>query len=139
MNPSWRQIGEMVRTRARERCEYCKMHQSLQGATFHVEHVIPESRGGVSSAENLAWCCPSCNLHKADRVEVIDPGNGLKTLLFNPRADSWAENFRWEGYHLVGITGAGRATVTALKLNDARRLLIRQAEQRFALFPPGGE
>ena len=46
------------------------MHQSLQGATFHVEHIVPRCLGGLSKLENLAWACPSCNLHKSNRVEV---------------------------------------------------------------------
>lgn len=56
------EIARVVQTRAGARCEYCRMHQSLQGATFHVEHIIPRCRGGRSELENLAWCCPSCNL-----------------------------------------------------------------------------
>ena len=48
-----------VEARAGGRCEYCRMHQALQGATFHVEHIMPSSRGGVSDLDNLAWCCPS--------------------------------------------------------------------------------
>lgn len=46
------------------------MHQSLQGATFPLEHIIPRCRGGSSEPENLAWACPSCNLRKSNRVEV---------------------------------------------------------------------
>ena len=29
-----------------------------RGATFHVEHIVPTSRGGTSELDNLAWCCP---------------------------------------------------------------------------------
>ena len=47
-------LGTLVRSRAGDRCEYCRMHQSLQGATFHVEHVRPASAGGPSSPDNLA-------------------------------------------------------------------------------------
>ena len=61
---SWSEIGREVEHRAAGRCEYCRMHQSLQGATFHVEHVIPRCLGGTSEFGNLAWACPSCNLHK---------------------------------------------------------------------------
>lgn len=50
-----------VEPRANGRCEYCKMDQSLQGATLHVEHILPGSRGGSSRLENLARACPSCN------------------------------------------------------------------------------
>ena len=34
-------LAELVKTRARGRCEYCQMSQSLQGATFHFDHVVP--------------------------------------------------------------------------------------------------
>lgn len=112
------------------------MHESLQGATFHAEHVAPRSRGGETSAENLAWACPGCNLAKADRVEAVDPETGRAAPLFNPRKDVWSENFRWEGQTIVALTPVGRATVAALDLNRPRRVLIRQAEQIFGLFPP---
>jgi hypothetical protein len=110
------------------------MHQALQGATFHVEHVIPESRGGTSDLENLAWCCPSCNLHKSDRTEATDPESVKSVPLFNPRRDNWAEHFRWESYRLVGLTPVGRATTVALELNHPRRVLIREAEARLRIF-----
>jgi len=44
-----------VAERAVNRCEYCQMHQSLQGASFHVEHIIPRSQGGVSESDNLVF------------------------------------------------------------------------------------
>lgn len=133
---SRRHLGRDVEARAAGRCEYCRMHQSLQGATFHVEHIVPRSRGGPTQLDNLAWACPSCNLHKANRVEIIDPDTGAPGPLFNPRADTWEAHFRWEGYHVVGLTPIGRATVSALELNRPRRLQIRQAEELFDLFPP---
>jgi len=84
---SRRDLARHVEHRAAGRCEYCRMHQSLQGATFHVEHVIPQSRGGQTQPDNLAWACPSCNLHKANRVETLDPETGNQVPLFNPRID----------------------------------------------------
>lgn len=81
-------MGREVETRARERCEYCRMHQSLQGATFHVEHIIPRSRGGSTQFDNLAWACPSCNLHKSNRTEIMDPNTGILVPLFHPRTDT---------------------------------------------------
>jgi 5-methylcytosine-specific restriction endonuclease McrA len=67
---SGRGMGREVEARARERCEYCRMHQSLQGATFHVEHIMPRARGGLTQLDNLAWACPSCNLHKSNRTDL---------------------------------------------------------------------
>jgi hypothetical protein len=136
---SRRERERYVETRAARRCEYCGMHQSLQGATFHVEHVVPLSRGGHSQLDNLAWACPSCNLHKANRVEVLDPDTGKQVPLFHPRSDHWEMHFRWDGYALVGQTPVGRATVAALHLNHLRRIQIRQVAELFALFPPHDE
>lgn len=129
-------IERRVRQRAAGRCEYCRMAQSLQGATFHVEHIIPRSRDGASHIDNLAWACPSCNLHKSNRVEVTSVDSGGMVHLFNPRKDDWHDHFRWDGYQMTGITPIGRATIEALFLNHDRRIKIRQAERLFDLFPP---
>ena len=112
------------------------MLQALQGATFHVEHIIPRSRGGDSAMDNLAWACPGCNLHKSDRVEAPDPLDGQPVRLFNPRIDRWPKHFRWESHQLVPLTAIGRATLVALDLNHPRRLRIRLAEELFGAFPP---
>ena len=133
---SWQETLQLVEARAGGRCEYCCMHQALQGATFHVEHIIPSSRGGNSEPDNLAWACPGCNLRKSDLTEVPDPDSAGVVPLFNPRQQRWSEHFHWAGYQLVGLTPPGRATVLALDVNHSRRLLIRQAEELFGLFPP---
>ena len=81
---SWEETIRQVETRAAGRCEYCLMHQMLQGATFHVEHITPRSRGGSSELENLALACPRCNLTKSDRTLVADPDSADVAPLFNP-------------------------------------------------------
>lgn len=126
----------LVRQRASVRCEYCRMHQSLQGGTFHIEHIVPTSRGGDSELTNLALACPGCNLHKSNRTEFADPLTGETVPLFYPRQGRWHEHFEWDEFEIVGLTPTGRATVAALKFNDARRIRIRQAEKMFDLFPP---
>jgi hypothetical protein len=128
-------VAAEVQRRANGRCEYCKMHQSLQGATFHIEHVKPRSKGGESSLENLAWACPSCNLHKSDRISLPDV-DGVHVRLFNPRLDKWDEHFCWVGFFVAGTTGLGKALVLAFSLNTERKVKIRQAEKMFDLFPP---
>jgi HNH endonuclease len=101
---SRRERERYVETRAAGRCEYCRIHQSLQGATFHVEHVVPQSRGGHSQLDNLARACPSYNLHKVNRVEALDPDTGNQAPLFHLHSDHWEMHFRWDGYELVGQT-----------------------------------
>ena len=131
-----REVARLVQQRAGNRCEYCRMHQALQGATFHVEHILPRSQGGHSIPDNLAWACPSCNLHKSDRIAAANPLTGSEVLLFNPRRDDWAEHFAIDGFQIVGLTDIGRATLTTLEFNGACRVQIRKAEAVFKLFPP---
>ncbi len=131
---SWLQIAADVEQRASSRCEYCRMHQSLQGATFHVEHIIPSAHGGRTDLANLAWACPGCNLKKSDRIEIIDPATDSAVRLFDPRLDNWSAHFAWEEFRIVALTPIGGAMIAAFDLNHPRRQQIRRAERLFGLF-----
>ncbi len=130
------ELSREVRARARARCQYCLMHESLQGATFHIEHIVPQSEGGISDMENLALACPGCNLHKAGKTTAVDPASGKEVRLFHPVQQLWPEHFRFKAFQIEGLTAVGRAAVEALILNHARRQRIRQVEEAFGLFPP---
>jgi len=131
------ETARAVRERAGGRCQYCLMHQSLQGATFHVEHIIPRSKGGQTELANLTLACPGCNLHKADRLEAVDPVTGAHVALFHPLQQVWSDHFRFRSYEIQGRTPVGRTAVAALDLNHPRRQRIRAAEEKFGLFPSG--
>ncbi len=105
------------------------MTQAIQGATFHIEHIIPRCKGGGDTLDNLALACPSCNFHKSDHTESEDPETGQIVRLFHPRQDKWDEHFRLEGLKIVGVTPVGRAIVELLDFNSERRALIRALEQ----------
>jgi len=135
MSASWTETCRVVRALAQGRCAYCRMHQSLQGATFHVEHIVPQSEGGSDDHDNLCLACPSCNLCKSNRTKSIDPLTRQESPLFHPRLQVWAEHFQWNGLEVLGRTAIGRGTVAALELNSERRQRIREAERLFDLFP----
>jgi hypothetical protein len=105
------ELQELVVERADSRCEYCRMHQALQGATFHVEHIVPRCKGGLTSLDNLALACPSCNLLKADRVRATDPLTNQLVAPYHPRENSWSEHFAWNGVVLLGLSAVGRAAI----------------------------
>jgi len=129
------ELARTVRDRACNRCQYCQMHQSLQGATFHIEHILPRSKGGDTELLNLALACPSCNFHKADRTAAVDPVSGAEVPLFHPVRQNWSDHFQSRGYQIEGRTPVGRATAAALDFNHPRRQRIRAAEERFGLYP----
>lgn len=52
--------------RDRFRCQYCGL-SARDGALLHVDHVIPESKGGPTVMENLVTACVDCNLGKSDK------------------------------------------------------------------------
>lgn len=47
-----------------KKCQYCEALLSYDEQT--IDHVIPRSRGGINSWENLVLCCKTCNRKKAD-------------------------------------------------------------------------
>lgn len=46
-------------------CYYC---QEKTDGKYHVEHVIPLSRGGSNGPENIVISCPKCNLEKGTKM-----------------------------------------------------------------------
>jgi hypothetical protein len=48
------------------RCRYCGRSQR-DGAVLHVDHVVPFSKGGPTTEDNLITACSDCNLGKSDR------------------------------------------------------------------------
>ena len=132
-------LREFIVARAGGACEYCRLVEFATGVTFHVEHVVPQSRGGQTQLGNLALSCPGCNLAKAEQTSAAD-NIGQMQPLFNPR------NFEpWLlGWHLHFVLDRGtgmilprtrqaEATIRALAMNDASRLFARSLQIRAGL------
>lgn len=45
-------------------CRYCKNTEDK--IEFNVDHIIPHSKGGLSSIENYQYICKNCNRAKGD-------------------------------------------------------------------------
>jgi 5-methylcytosine-specific restriction endonuclease McrA len=52
--------------RDRNTCQYCGI--ALAPGELTLDHVIPRSRGGTSTWENLVACCHECNRRKGNRM-----------------------------------------------------------------------
>ena len=129
-------LHTQVVLRAGQRCEYCRLSQLGQEATFHIDHVLPRAAGGPTTADNLALACVSCSLRKWAKQSAPDPDSGEEVPLFNPRTQRWTDHFRWEGERVVPLTATGRATVIALAMNRPLVVAIRQEEAARGRHPP---
>ena len=131
-------LRERVADQAGHRCGYCLTSSRLVGATFELDHLLPESLGGATEEDNLWLACPQCNRHKGNRIVAPDPLTGEEARLFDPRRQAWSEHFAWAeaGDRIVGLTPTGRATVVALQLNRTVLVHARRAWVEVGWHPP---
>ena len=66
--------------RDRFRCQYCGARGN--GFELTIDHIVPRSRGGRTSPDNLCAACFACNQRKGDRT----PDEARMPLLSNPGA-----------------------------------------------------
>ncbi len=130
-------LRQAVIERAQGRCEYCLTWQAIV-VEMEVDHVLPESAGGLTEASNLCLTCAGCNGFKLAFQSAVDPETGEPAPLFNPRSDRWEEHFEWsdDGTRLVGLTTVGRATVGRLRMNRPRMVEARRLWVQAGWHPP---
>lgn len=59
----WRAVRSSVLERDRWTCRYCGADNATQ-----VDHVVPQSRGGPNTSDNLVAACRPCNASKGART-----------------------------------------------------------------------
>jgi len=115
----------LVRKRAGQRCEYCRLRQEHEPFfRFHIDHIVPRQHGGGDGPQNLA--CHHESKHNGPNLSGIDPRTRRTVRLFHPRRQRWARHFRFDGPVMVGRTACGRATVAVLALNHPDRIELRR-------------
>lgn len=131
-------LRDLVRARARERCEYCQTSEQISGLEHEVDHIIPRAHAGATTAENLCLACSSCNGYKQARTHAIDPESGQTVPLFHPRQQHWHAHFRWseDGTRIIGLTPSGRATIQSLRLNHPLIVIARRRWVAAGWHPP---
>jgi len=94
---------------------------------LEIEHIIPIAAGGTDDEENLWLSCRLCNNAKGAKTHGYDINTRWRVRLFNPRRQKWCRHFRWshDGTQIIGITPCGRATVSALNLNNEIARVVR--------------
>lgn len=131
-----RELHDLVRQRANNACEYCKLPENLHPLPFQIDHIIAQQHGGPSEAENLCWACFRCNSHKGPNLSGFSWESREIVRLFNPRQDDWDEHFQWDGPSLRGRTKIGDVTITVLTMNAPSYVALRESLIAEGLFPP---
>ena len=127
-----KRLRKHVAHRAKNRCEYCGLHEDYTGFVHQVDHVIALKHGGGGDLNNLALACAVCNRNKGSNVASWDLAKDEPIRLFNPRKEKWADHFRLDGYKITPLTPVGEATARVLELNSDQRVVERE------MLGPGG-
>jgi hypothetical protein len=133
MHPNTRKL---VRQRAGNRCEYCRIHQDDDPLwPFHIEHIVARQHVESDHPDGLALACHECNSRKGPNLAGIDPATGKRAWLFNPRTQKWNRHFQWNGPVLIGRTTIGRATIAVLGINRPGNIALRAMLITAGVFP----
>jgi hypothetical protein len=121
-------LRRLVLDRSGGNCEYCRYPMRFSLDSMEIDHILPVSRGGLTTAGNLAFACHGCNQYKQDRCEGFDAVSGAEAPIYNPRIMAWEEHFAWslDTTLVVGKTPTGRITVNLLKLNRSGAVNLRR-------------
>lgn len=66
MQTDWRRVRRVIWERDGGICMKCG--KRLDENNFHVDHIVPLSKGGDEwNLDNLELSCPRCNLKKSDK------------------------------------------------------------------------
>lgn len=62
----WR-LRHLIMKRDNFKCVYCGASTATNSTTtLHIDHIIPRSKGGTNTPENLQTLCQQCNIGKGD-------------------------------------------------------------------------
>lgn len=78
--------------RDRYKCLYCGETNKNK---LTIDHVIPKSKGGKNTWQNLVTCCQSCNIKKDDKLPHETPLK-LKQLPYKPSYIQFIKNINSE-------------------------------------------
>lgn len=92
--------------RDRHTCQYC----NKKGEQLTIDHILPRSRGGSDSWENLVTACMRCNVRKGNRTPKeadmsleIQPRKPYSSLYFElMKYTRGNENHEWKKY-VIGM------------------------------------
>ncbi|MFP4351175.1 MAG: HNH endonuclease [Desulfococcaceae bacterium] len=132
------QLRERLIAADNQHCAYCHTREATTGQPMALDHIIPESQGGLTEFENLCFCCRRCNEFKGPKTAGPDPLTGEIVSFYHPRKQKWHKHFSWDetGTSIVGVNPEGRATVVGLHMNDPIMIAVRRRWVAVGWHPP---
>jgi 5-methylcytosine-specific restriction endonuclease McrA len=94
-NPAPALTNHALFSRDRHVCLYCGQHYTRSELTR--DHVVPISRGGRDTWENVVSACLACNVRKGSRT----PQQAGMPLLAVPYRPSWVEHLILSNRHIL--------------------------------------
>jgi hypothetical protein len=130
-------LRQKVVEQAGNRCGYCLGEQRYILVPLEIDHLLPTAKGGTEAEENLWLACPMCNAYKGVKTHGFDSLTKRNVPFFNPRRQNWKRHFKIvNGIKIVGKTAVGRATVSALRMNNRLAITVRQNWLIAGWYPP---
>jgi hypothetical protein len=132
------ELRSQIEIRDSKRCCYCLTTEANSGIPMTIDHIQPVSKGGMSTFENLCLACRTYNEFKSSSTEAIDPLTGVIARLFKPYQQNWHQHFAWssDASRIDGLTPSGRATIIALRMNNAVIVAVRKRWFAIGWHPP---
>src|SRR5437764_6398910 len=73
----------------------CLTAEAIVGTPMEIDHLIPETLGGLTEETNLWLAGSLSNDCKSNRIAARDPESNEIVRLFDPRRQVWNDHFRW--------------------------------------------
>ncbi|GAB4458321.1 MAG: HNH endonuclease signature motif containing protein [Armatimonadaceae bacterium] len=130
------ELRRLVKYRAKDCCEYCRIPEDATVNGCEVDHIIAEKHNEQTSEENLAYACFFCNRNKGSDLGSYKPNTQDFVRFFNPRIDSWAEHFvidPTDHATILSLTEIGEVTARIFGFNDPNRIQERQLQYKLEI------
>lgn len=92
----------------------CVMCNTPLDTSFHADHIIPFSKGGITDVSNGQALCPTCNMQKGNRMSKKITWDNLRPFQQQMYTQFTEEIFPKKNIGLVNVSPGGGKTVASL-------------------------
>lgn len=115
-------LQRLIRNRANNCCEYCRLYEDDSFFSHEIDHIISKKHRGTDDEDNLCLSCFNCNRFKGSDIGSIDVETDKFAYLFNPRTMLWDDHFELDNGSITPLTPIGRVSAFLLRFNSENRI-----------------